>query len=570
MMRAFNNSKWISLLLLLCFACQDEDQKFGEITTPTNVSYSFVIQGQDEENPYGDGSGLVDFVASAEDAWIYNFNFGDNSDNRLAPNGEVTHRFNQTGINTYVVTLIASGTGGASSTYTDTLTVATAFDDPEAKDLLSGGQGQSKTWYWAVSELGHNGVGPTFELDPEQYYRPAFFEAQPFTYCGNPTTACLCADELTFSQDMEGGLTYTLNNNGQTLFNAAHQAIVGGDGSQDQCFEFDTSFLSSVSLSPTEEDWSQVDDPTFDPRGTVLNFSDGGFMGYYIGSSTYEILEITSERLRVRSFDAVNPVIAWYHIFSTSPPNTGGDDCSSGDTGDEGSGALDVLVWAEEFDEGVEPCGENWVYDLGTGDNGWGNNEAQYYTDRPDNVVVEDGLLKITAKAESFEGSDYTSARIKTKEKFEFQYGKIEARIKLPSGGGTWPAFWMLGADIDTNPWPAAGEIDVMEHVGNNQNTIFASVHYPGNSGGDAITNSTVVEGVSDDFHIYSAEWTESEIRFYVDGNQYHSVTNTGDLPFNKDFFILLNVAMGGNFGGAIDPSFTESTMEVDYVRVYQ
>ena len=129
---------------------------------------------------------------------------------------------------------------------------------------------------------------------------------------------------------------------------------------------------------------------------------------------------------------------------------------------------------------------------------------------------------------------------------------------------------WMLGADLETNPWPGAGEIDIMEHVGNQQDRIFSTLHFPGNSGGDGVGSSTTVVGVSDGFHIYSAEWSEDDIRFSVDGTVYYVFENNPAFPFNKDFFIIMNVAMGGNFGGNIDPNFVESTLEVDYVRVYQ
>ena len=167
-------------------------------------------------------------------------------------------------------------------------------------------------------------------------------------------------------------------------------------------------------------------------------------------------------------------------------------------------------------------------------------------------------------------GSAFTSARVKTQDLQEFTFGRVEARAKLPTGGGTWPAIWMLGANFPEVGWPMAGELDIMEHVGNRQNEIFGSTHDPNNHGGNARTGSTIVSGVSNDFHIYEMEWTATEIRFAVDGNVYHTVSNDASLPFNQDFFFIMNVAMGGTFGGDIDPSFTESTMEVDYIRLFQ
>jgi beta-glucanase (GH16 family) len=288
-----------------------------------------------------------------------------------------------------------------------------------------------------------------------------------------------------------------------------------------------------------------------------MNFTDGGFMSYYVGSSTYEILSVTENRLVVRVVQGNDPGLAWYHIFISTKP--GADEP-----------AFDNLVWSDEFDTNGAPDDANWSYNTGTGSNGWGNGEAQFYTDSPENMIVEDGLLKITARREEFGGSQFTSARIVSEDKFEFTYGRVDVRAKLPTGGGTWPAIWLLGEDYQTNTWPACGEIDIMEHVGNEQDRIFSSLHFPGNFAGDAVTQATDLPGASEDFHTYSVTWTEDFIRFLIDDEVYHTFANNPDLPFNSDFFLILNVAMGGNFGGTIDPAFMESTMEIDWVRVYQ
>lgn len=183
---------------------------------------------------------------------------------------------------------------------------------------------------------------------------------------------------------------------------------------------------------------------------------------------------------------------------------------------------------------------------------------------------MSDGTLKITAKAQSVGGSNYTSARLKSENKFEFTYGKVECRAKLPVGAGTWPAIWLLGQNYATNIWPACGEIDIMEHRGYDPNRIHGSLHFPGNFGGNANTNTTVISNVSSQFHVYKVLWTPASIKFYVDNTLFHSFANSGSVPFNSDFFLILNVAMGGTFGGPIDPNFTESSMEIDYIRVYQ
>jgi beta-glucanase (GH16 family) len=165
----------------------------------------------------------------------------------------------------------------------------------------------------------------------------------------------------------------------------------------------------------------------------------------------------------------------------------------------------------------------------------------------------------------------YTSARIKSENLFEFTYGRVEIRAKLPSAGGTWPALWALGANFDEVGWPATGEIDIMEHVGNNSNTVSSALHLPGNSGGSAVVGATPVPTATSEFHNYTVEWTPDSIKFVVDDQLiHHSFVNSASTPFNSDFFLIMNIAMGGTLGGAIDGEFTQDTMEVDYVRVYQ
>lgn len=236
---------------------------------------------------------------------------------------------------------------------------------------------------------------------------------------------------------------------------------------------------------------------------------------------------------------------------------------------------LENLVMADEFDTEGAPDSNLWGFDIGTGENGWGNNELQYYTDRPENVTVQNGKLLITAIKESFEGSSYTSARLVTKGKFEQQYGRFEARMRLPYGSGIWPAFWMLGADIDTNPWPAAGEIDIMEYAGKEPTIIFGSVHGPGYSAGEAITKSYALEKNRFDtgFHVFGIEWGPGYINYYVDDVLYNQITPadvTGEWVYDKPFYILINFAIGGPFGVPNAETVFPQTMLVDYVRVYQ
>ncbi|MGJ8684005.1 MAG: family 16 glycosylhydrolase [Nonlabens sp.] len=549
-MKFINKIFFLAFAGLLILSCQEDDLKFGDITAPTELVVNFTVQGQDAANPFGDGSGKVDFTASAQNAINFTYDFGDMRSGS-AYDGTITHQFVEQGTNVYSVTVTATGTGGASTTQTVLVEVFSAFDDAEAKQFLTGGT--TKTWYWAAAEAGHLGVGPNDPniANPGENNFPAYYSASPFEKNGAGESMCLYMDQMVFTMN-GNNVEYELLNGGETYFNASFEGVAGGANGFDYCYAYDTSGVKNVTFLPSD---SIV--PDTEKRGTTMQFSGDGFMSYYIDSSVYDILEISDNRLVVRSI--MNGNLAWYHIFSTDDPNATG-----------GGGPTGSLVWSDEFDVDGAPDATKWTYDLGTGSNGWGNGESQTYTDRVDNVKVENGLLKITAKAESLNGSNYTSARIKSEGLYEFTYGTVEIRAKLPTGVGTWPALWTLGADYLTNPWPAAGEMDIMEHVGRDQDNILGTVHHPGAFAGTADGGSLPVPGVSTDFHVYKLEWTATDIKFFVDDQQFHQVANNSSLPFDKDFFFIMNVAMGGTLGGTIDPAFVESTMEVDYIRVYQ
>ena len=226
------------------------------------------------------------------------------------------------------------------------------------------------------------------------------------------------------------------------------------------------------------------------------------------------------------------------------------------------------LVWSDEFNTAGAPDPSKWGYDIGAG--GWGNSELQYYTNRTDNVLVSNGTLKIIAKKETYSGSSYTSARLLSKGKFSFQYGKVEVSAKLPAGAGSWPAIWMLGDNFATAGWPTCGEIDIMEQKGSDMNRIYSTLHYLGHSGGSAIGSSFLINNVTTEFHKYGLIWSGANLQFLVDDVVYYTFVNSSSLPFNQNFFMILNMAMGGTFGGNVDLAFSSALMEVDYVRVYQ
>jgi beta-glucanase (GH16 family) len=235
-------------------------------------------------------------------------------------------------------------------------------------------------------------------------------------------------------------------------------------------------------------------------------------------------------------------------------------------------------VWHDEFDgpAGSPPSAANWVFELGG--NGFGNNELEYYTDRPENAALDgQGMLVITARKESYMNHDYTSARLKTQGKFEHRYGRFEARLRIPKGQGMWPAFWMLGNDIGAG-WPGCGEIDIMENVGKEPAQIHGTLHGPGYSGGSGLgASSKLMNGapVGDDFHVFAVEWEAAAVRFYMDDQLYQTRTPS-DVPAGKKwvydhpFFILLNLAVGGQWPGNPDATTQfPQTLTVDYVRVY-
>jgi beta-glucanase (GH16 family) len=255
-----------------------------------------------------------------------------------------------------------------------------------------------------------------------------------------------------------------------------------------------------------------------------------------------------------------------------------GDNADTGATADSGAPSGWKLVWSDEFDG---PAGSllnasRWVYETGGG--GWGNNQLEFDTNRAENASLDGmGELVITARKESYMGRDYTSARVKTQGKFEHGYGRYEARMRIPFGQGIWPAFWMLGADIGSANWPTCGEIDIMENIGREPDTVHGTIHGPGYSGGAGIgaANKVAQGRFADDYHVFAIEWEKEVIRWYVDGKLYQTRTPK-DLPggarwvYDHNFFILLNLAVGGQWPGNPDGTSTyPQTLKVDYVRVY-
>jgi beta-glucanase (GH16 family) len=243
-----------------------------------------------------------------------------------------------------------------------------------------------------------------------------------------------------------------------------------------------------------------------------------------------------------------------------------------------------TLVWSDEFDapDGSAPDSTKWTPDIGGG--GWGNDELESYTSRPQNTFIQGGNLVIQALRETYTGPDgitrdYTSARLKTQKLFTQTYGRFEARVKIPYGQGLWPAFWMLGSNINTVGFPACGEIDIFENIGREPSIVHGTIHGPGYVSLSSLSAAYTLPGgqkFSDDFHVFAVEWTPSLIRFYVDEVLYETLT-PASLPagtawvFDQPFFMILNVAVGGDWPGSPNSATVfPQTMLVDYVRVYK
>lgn len=235
------------------------------------------------------------------------------------------------------------------------------------------------------------------------------------------------------------------------------------------------------------------------------------------------------------------------------------------------------LVWSDEFSNPGAPDTSKWSYDLGG--HGWGNNELQYYTNDARNVRVENGNLVIEARKDSFENKAYTSSRIISKHKGDWLYGRIEVRARLPKGKGTWPAIWMLSTDWKYGDWPASGEIDIMEHVGYDPEVVHGTIHTEAYNHVKQTQKEgkITVAGAQDDFHIYAVDWREDKMDFFVDNKLYHTVERDPKddfkgWPFDQKFHLLMNIAVGGNWGGkeGVDESIWPQQMIVDYVRVYE
>ena len=302
------------LSLFLLTACQDDDGEIGDIIAPGNITMSYEIVGADANNPNGDGTGLVKFTSTADNVITFRYDFGDGTDVVVAPSGSVIHQFSLTGLNTYSVTVMASGIGGITTTSSMNIDVFSSFEDQEAKDFLTGGSGNSKIWYWAADKPGNIGLGPNDVQPGGEHTWSQWFTSNAW----HSDKLCMYDAEFVFTQSADGKVTFEqLTDIAYTPGDYAASIGVAGDTCHGTDVALTLDGVKNVSFSPSNSN-ATVDG---EYRGTTINFSDGGFMCWYVGISSIEIIEITENTLFVRMLDASNPALAWYCKYQTDNPN---------------------------------------------------------------------------------------------------------------------------------------------------------------------------------------------------------------------------------------------------------
>ena len=520
--------------------CQEKEYEFGDIIAPSSIVINAEIIGQDVNDPdlaNGDGSGIVNFTVSADNASSYVYYF--NGVAEASPSGILSKRFSKVGTNIYTVVVKANGTGGVSTTKSMDIEVYSSFTDIEAENFLSGANiGDSKKWYWQADVDVHVGLGPvTDDYGNGEFAYEAWWNG---IKAWDSEKACMYDNEFVFTRTADG-ITFE-QTVGPSFVPGTYAGSLGvaGDICHDETVATSMFGLKQVSFGPsTSKAAIEGSYDNEDYRRTSFEISDNGFMGWLVGSSTYDIISISNDELFVRIIEAGDG-FAWYHRFTSTKPSQ------------DASYAYNDLVWEDDFNTDGAPDATNWTYDLGDG--GWGNGEVQTYTNSAENAKVLDGSLIITAKADGSGG--YTSARLKSQGLRKFTYGRIEVRAKLPASAGTWPAIWMLGSNFTTLGWPTCGEIDIMEQTGANKDITLGTLHWYNTTanGNASYGETTAVADASSDFHLYTVEWSDTSIKIYLDDVSFFQMANDSTLPFNADFFMILNIAMGGTLGGDIDP----------------
>ena len=521
-------------LLLSCSGSSTEEGGSGSVDPvdimPSNLTLSIEIVGSNSDHPNGDGTGVVKFTANATNGVSYSFRFG--TGDEKTSSGSVEYTYDRQGTSTYNIKVLAYSSTNNFISLDKSLTIYVRPDsDQTLLELLAGGS--SKTWKINAAQDAHfsNGVA-------DKKYS-TYWEAYAFSKASSG-----------FYDD-----EYIFNVNG-TYKHKTNKTIFGKAGHLTN--DFGSTSQSANSSGEIEnyplDDYQTTFVAKKDGDLNKLEINGKGFIGFYIGEHNYTIECHDSENIYLRSLDDQD--IAWYVWLTSSTVS---------DTNPKDQ--FTNLVWSDEFDEPGALDSSKWVHEVG---DSWYNNEVQSYTSRLENSKVEDGKLKIIAKKESYNGNNYTSARIISNTKKDFTYGRVDIKAKIPGKKGTWPALWLLGSNFKSITWPACGEIDILEASQSNNFKVQSTVHHPDNYGEGDSHISDDYNDITEVFHIYSLVWTKQAMTFYVDDKPYHIVGNSCALPFNWNQFIILNVAMGGNMGGEIATDFVSDTMEIDYVRIYK
>ena len=538
-MKIFYQLKMYNFLLFffLLFSCSGEEPSDDsgptdpEQVIPTNLVLDIEIVGSNSQNSNGDGSGLVRFKANANNAVNYSFRFG-TGDSEESSSGSVEYTYTQAGNHSYNINVLAYSSTNDFISISENIEVYVAVQsDPDLSNVLTGGS--QKSWKVNAAYDAH------FSNGENQFKYPTWWEASAFS----KSNSGFYDDKFIFKSDG----TYIHETNGDVYGKANYLNQTFGNTGQPIN---GSNEIEKYSLSNYQTTFSVVKEND----ENKLSFQDKGFVGFFVGQHEFTIECYDNNNLFIRALDDQNR--AWYIWLTDQAVST----VPSKDI-------FTNLAWQEEFNYNGKIDSNKWVYEIR---DQWYNQELQATTDRLDNVIVQDGKLRIIAKRENYNGKSFTSGRIKSNGKFDFTYGRVDIRAKLPGEKGTWPALWLLGSNYDDIDWPKCGEIDIMEHAGNRLNKIQGTVHHPDKYGSGDGGETNEYSNVSTDFNIYSVVWTEKGVTFLVNDKPFHIVGNSCALPFNWDFFLIINIAMGGTFGGSVPDSFVSDIMEVDYVRVYQ
>ena len=521
-------------LLLSCSGSSNEEGGSDSIDPvdiiPSNLSLSIEIVGSNSDQPNGDGTGVVKFTANATNAVSYSFRFG--TGDEKTSSGSVEYTYDKQGTSTYNVKVLAYSSTNNFISLDKSLTIYVRPDsDQTLLELLAGSS--SKAWKINAAQDAHFSNGVADKKYSTYWEAYAFSKANSGFY----------DDEYIFNVDG----TYKHKTN-ETIFGKAGH-LINDFGSTSQS----TNSSGEIENYPLD-DYQTTFVAKKDGDLNKLEINGKGFVGFYVGEHNYTIECYDTENIYLRSLDDQD--IAWYVWLTSST-------VSDQDPKDQFSN----LMWSDEFDVDGALDSKKWVHEVG---DSWYNNEVQSYTSRLDNSKVEDGKLKIIAKKESYNGNNYTSARIISNTKKDFTYGRVDIKAKIPGKKGAWPALWLLGSNFKSVTWPACGEIDILEAAQSNNFKVQSTVHHPDNYGEGDSHISDDYNDITEVFHIYSLVWTKQALTFYVDDKPHHIVGNSCTLPFNWNQFIILNVAMGGNMGGEIASDFVSDTMEIEYVRIYQ